>query len=78
MILLNETDSTVVASLAQYQKLPLERKHALVNRLSEQAKPIGMILIGESPESPSEECVNIANEFREWTRRNRKKRSSIR
>jgi hypothetical protein len=76
MIRLNDRDSAALATLAQYQKLPIERKHALVNRLSEQAKPIGMILIGERPENPSEEIVKIANQYRDWTMRNRKRRSS--
>ena len=52
MIRLNDRDSALATPIAQYQELLTERKHALVNRLSEQAKPIGMILIGEHPENP--------------------------
>jgi hypothetical protein len=78
MIRLNDRDSATLATIAQYQKLPTERKHELVNRLSEQAKPIGMILIGERPENPSEESVKLANQYSEWTKRNKKRRSSVR
>ena len=78
MIRLNDRDAAALASIAQYQKLPTERKHALVNRLSEQAKPIGMILIGERPENPSEESVKIANQYSDWAMRNKKRRSSVR
>jgi len=52
MIRLNDSDSAALETIAQYQKLPTGRKHELVNRLSEQAKPIGKILIGERPETP--------------------------
>jgi hypothetical protein len=38
MIRLNDRESAALAALAQYQKLPIERKHALVNRLGEQTK----------------------------------------
>lgn len=78
MIRLNDKDSATLATIAQYQKLPLQRKYALVNRLSPQAKPIGMILIDVHPENASDEVVKIASEFRTWTRRNRKIRSSSR
>ena len=78
MIRLNDKDSATLATVAQYQKLPVQRQRALVGRLSEQAKPIGMILIGDQPENPSEEVVKIAGQFREWTIRNKKGRSSVR
>jgi hypothetical protein len=78
MIRLNDRDSAALATIAQYQKLPSERKYALVNCLTEQAKPIGMILIGERPEGPSEEIIKIANQYRNRTMRNRKRRSSLR
>jgi hypothetical protein len=78
MIRLNDRDSATLASIAQYQKLPSQRKQALVGRLSPQARPIGLILIDAKPENPSEEVVKIASQFREWTRRNRKSRSSLR
>lgn len=78
MIRLNDRGSATLATIAQYQKFPLPRRQALVGRLSEQAKPIGLILIDAQPEDPSEEVVKIASQFREWTRRNRKSRSSLR
>jgi hypothetical protein len=78
MIRLNDRDSAALATIAQYQKLPTGRKHELVNRLSEQAKPIGMILIGERPENPSAESVKIANQYSDWAIRNKKRRSSVR
>ena len=40
MIRLNDKDSATLATVAQYQKLPVQRQRALVGRLSEQAKPI--------------------------------------
>ena len=76
MIRLDERDSATLATIAQYQQLPEEMKQSLVERLSEEAKPIGMILIGTEPRDPSEEVVEIANEFREWTQMNRMSRSS--
>jgi len=77
MIRLNDIDSATLATIAQYQQLPTQRKHTLVGRLSDQAKPIGLILIGDEPENPSAEVVEIAKDFREWTLRNRKSRSSV-
>jgi hypothetical protein len=78
MIRLNDNDSATLATIAQYQQLPAQRKQALVGRLSDQARPIGLILIGDEPENPTEEVVGIAKDFREWTQRNRKSRSSLR
>jgi len=78
MIRLNDNDSATLATIAQYQQLPVQRKQALVGRLSDQARPIGLILIGDEPENPTEEVLEIAKDFREWTQRNRKSRSSLR
>jgi hypothetical protein len=78
MIRLNDRDSATLATIAQYQKLPTQKRRALVGRLSEQAKPIGRILIGDDPENPSEEVIKVAKQFRDWTVRNRKSRNSAR
>ena len=76
MIRLNDKDAAIIAALAQYQKLPLQRKYALIEQLSFQANPIGLILIGESADDSSEEAIKIASEYCEWARKNRKKRNS--
>ncbi len=73
-----DRNSAALAKIAQYRKIPTKRKRALVNLLSEQAKPIGMILIGERPENPSEMSVKIANQYRDRVMKNRKRHSSVR
>ena len=76
MIRLTDKDSTTLATIAQYQQLPAQRKQILVARLSDDAKPIGLILIGHSPDNPPEEAVKIADKYINWTLRNRTSRSS--
>jgi hypothetical protein len=75
MIRLNDRDSATLAMIAQYQKLPAQRRQALVDRLSPIAKPIGSILIGDEPPGTSDEVRTIAKRFSEWTAKNRSRNS---
>jgi hypothetical protein len=75
MIRLNDNDSAVLAMIAQYVKVPAFRKERLVSQLSTEARPIGMVLIGKKSADASAETLETAEQFKNWTQRNKSNRA---
>jgi polysaccharide deacetylase 2 family uncharacterized protein YibQ len=76
MIRLNPKDASVLARIAQYLELPLEKRKLILDETTTQeAKEIGSILLGErDSESPdiSVDIKETVEALRSWSKRNRR------
>ena len=74
MIRLNSDDAALLAMIAQYETVPLSVKRQLVGDLSNTAKPIGNLLIGQTRRPPRAEVRKAAERLRRWAESNRRSR----
>jgi hypothetical protein len=78
MIRLDSDDAALLAMIAQYERVPLSVKRQLVGDLSNKAKPIGNLLIGQPGRPPRTEVRKAAERLRRWAQSNRRSRPAKR
>lgn len=75
MVHLSPSDSSILTRVAQYERIPVEQRLALLSNASPQAQQIGRILLNVEQPAEAEPDVRAAAEaFKRWLASNRRLR----
>jgi hypothetical protein len=73
MVRLNTRDASVLARVAQYDKLSTNRQEALLDTLHGDAREIGEVIVRRKAAS-SKDVKSAADRIKTWAQRNRERR----
>ena len=77
MIQLSPSDSSILTRVAQYGRIPVDQRLALLSKASPQAQQVGRILLKVEQPTKAEPDVRAAAEaIRRWLASNRRVRST--
>ena len=77
MIRLNPHDASVLARVAQYEKLPPEERRRMLDSVGPEARSIGLVLLELAPPA-SAEVAATAIAIKTWVQNNRNYRNEDR